>query len=139
MSIDPANENPGSNLTLPAFGLVETERLLAMDELFAVVRDKFPVSPGHSLIIPRRSVMRFLELTAVEKSRLLDWADWAQTHLEQTLTPAPEAFNLGVNDGKAAGQTMPQFHFHVIPRWTGDVTDPRGGVRWVIPRKAKYW
>jgi diadenosine tetraphosphate (Ap4A) HIT family hydrolase len=113
--------------------------VLAVDDLFAMVCDKFPVSPGHSLIIPRRPLTRFQELTAVEKSRLLEWVDWAQARLQQTLTPAPEAFNLGVNDGKAAGQTMPQFHFHVIPRHSGDVADPRGGVRWVIPEKAKYW
>jgi diadenosine tetraphosphate (Ap4A) HIT family hydrolase len=75
----------------------------------------------------------------VEKSRLLEWVEWAQACLQQTLTPAPEAFNLGVNDGKAAGQTMPQFHFHVIPRHSGDVADPQGGLRWVIPEKAKYW
>ena len=136
-----ANSHPeaGAELTLPAFGLIEPERVLAVDELFAVVSDKFPVSPGHVLIIPRRPLMRFQELDAGEKSRLLEWVDWAQVHLQQTLTPAPEAFNLGVNDGKASGQTMPQFHFHVIPRHTGDVADPRGGVRWVIPAKAKYW
>jgi diadenosine tetraphosphate (Ap4A) HIT family hydrolase len=54
-------------------------------------------------------------------------------------SPKPDGFNLGVNDGAAAGQTMAQFHFHVIPRYAGDVADPRGGVRWVIPDKAKYW
>ena len=136
-----ANSHPdaGADLTLPAFGLIEPQRVLAVDDLFAVVSDKFPVSPGHTLIIPRRAVTRFQELTAVEKSRLLEWVEWAQARLQQTLTPAPEAFNLGVNDGKAAGQTMPQFHFHVIPRRSGDVADPRGGVRWVIPEKAKYW
>jgi len=136
-----ANSDPdvGAELTLPAFGLIEPNRVLALDDLFAVVSDKFPVSPGHVLIIPRRSLTRFQELNAGEKSRLLEWVDWAQARLQQTLTPVPEAFNLGVNDGKAAGQTMPQFHFHVIPRRSGDVADPRGGVRWVIPEKAKYW
>jgi diadenosine tetraphosphate (Ap4A) HIT family hydrolase len=129
----------GHELTLPAFGLIEPERVLATDDLFAVVSDKFPVSPGHTLIIPRRPLVRFQELNATEKSRLLEWVDWAQRHLEATLMPAPEDFNLGVNDGKAAGQTMAQFHFHVIPRHSGDVADPRGGVRWVIPEKAKYW
>jgi diadenosine tetraphosphate (Ap4A) HIT family hydrolase len=129
----------GSDLNLPAFGQIESERVLAMDDLFAVVSDKFPVSPGHTLIIPRRALTRFQELNAAEKLRLLEWVEWAQERLQQTLTPPPEAFNLGVNDGKVAGQTMPQFHFHVIPRHTGDVADPRGGVRWVIPAKAKYW
>jgi diadenosine tetraphosphate (Ap4A) HIT family hydrolase len=136
-----ANSYPvaGTELTLPAFGLIEPERVLAVDELFAVVTDKFPVSRGHMLIIPRRPLTRFQELNAGEKSRLLEWVEWAQARLQQTLMPVPEAFNLGVNDGKAAGQTMPQFHFHVIPRHSGDVADPRGGVRWVIPEKAKYW
>ena len=128
-----------NDLNLPAFGLIESERVLATDELFAVISDKFPVSPGHTLIIPRRALTRFQELSATEKSRLLEWVNWVQVRLQQTLTPPPEAFNLGVNDGKLAGQTMSQFHFHVIPRHAGDVADPRGGVRWVIPTKAKYW
>ena len=139
MPTAPPHPNAAAELTLPAFGLIEPERVLATDDLFAVLKDKFPVSPGHTLIIPRRPLTRFAELTAAEKLRLLEWVEWAQTHMQQTLTPAPEAFNLGVNDGKAAGQTMPQFHFHVIPRHTGDVADPRGGIRWVIPAKAEYW
>ena len=124
---------------LPAFGNIEPERVLAVDDLFAVVKDKFPVTPGHTLIIPRRAVVRFQELSSPEKARLLELVEWAQKQLGATLVPAPEGFNLGVNDGRAAGQTMPQFHFHVIPRRTGDVADPRGGVRWVIPERAKYW
>lgn len=139
MTTNSESQSPGHELTLPVFGLIEPERVLGKDELFAVVRDKFPISPGHTLIIPRRSLMQFKELTAAEKSRLMEWAQWAQDQLQSTLTPAPEAFNLGLNDGPAAGQTMPQFHFHVIPRYTGDVSDPRGGVRWVIPSKARYW
>jgi diadenosine tetraphosphate (Ap4A) HIT family hydrolase len=126
-------------LVLPAFGVIEPERVLAADELFAVVRDKFPVTPGHTLIIPRRAVKRFRELTEAEQGRLLRWVGWAQVFLTKEQQPTPEDFNLGVNDGPAAGQTMPQFHFHVIPRRTGDVVDPRGGVRWVIPEKARYW
>lgn len=129
----------GSELTLPAFGAIERERVLAVDDLFAVVSDGFPVSSGHTLIIPRRALTRFQELNAAEKARLLVWVEWAQNRLLATLSPAPDAFNLGVNNGKAAGQTMPQFHFHVIPRHHGDVADPRGGIRWVKPEKAKYW
>jgi diadenosine tetraphosphate (Ap4A) HIT family hydrolase len=126
-------------LELPAFGAIEYERVLALDDLFAVVWDKYPLAPGHTLIIPRRPVQRFRDLTAPEKVRLLEWVDWAQQHLEATLSPAPEGFNLGVNDGRAAGQTILQFHFHVIPRCAGDVADPRGGLRWIIPAKARYW
>ncbi len=131
-----ANDNV--ELELPAFGVIERERVLAVDELFAVVKDKFPVTTGHTLIIPRRVVLRFAELNAAERVRLLELVEWAQRNLA-ALVPAPEGFNLGVNDGPAAGQTMPQFHFHVIPRRSGDVADPRGGVRWVIPAKARYW
>lgn len=126
-------------LELPAFGMIDPGRLMGVDELFAVVRDNFPISPGHVLIIARRPVRRFQELAPAEKTRLLYWVDWAQTELAATLSPAPDAFNFGLNDGPAAGQTMPQFHFHVIPRYNGDVPDPRGGVRWTIPGKARYW
>jgi len=129
---------PGQ-LILPAFGQIERERMLAVDDLFAVISDKFPISPGHTLIIARRPVARFQDLTSQEKARLLVWIDWTQEHLASYLSPAPDAFNFGLNDGPAAGQTMPQFHFHIIPRYAGDVPDPRGGVRHVIPSKANYW
>ncbi len=126
------------SLELPAFGEFDPSRLLAVDDLFAVVTDKFPISPGHTLVITRRPVARFQELTSAEKARLLVWIDWAQQHLSD-LDPKPDGFNLGLNDGPAAGQTMRQFHFHVIPRYAGDVPDPRGGIRHVIPSKARYW
>ena len=128
-----------AQLDLPAFGEIEPTRVLVHDDLFAVVTDKYPVSPGHCLIIARRPVARFQALTSVEKTRLLHWIDWTQQHLSTALTPAPGAFNFGLNDGSAAGQTMPQFHFHIIPRYAGDVPDPRGGVRYVVPSKARYW
>ena len=131
------SKQPG--VMLPAFGIIESERVLALSELFAVVKDKFPVTEGHSLIIPRRAVSRFAELSAAEKSDLLELVEWTERYLEATLMPAPEGFNLGINDGPVAGQTIPQFHFHVIPRRKGDVTDSRGGVRCVVPDKAKYW
>lgn len=126
-------------VSLPVFGEIEPARVLASDELFAVVQDKFPISPGHTLIIARRPVGRYADLTAQEKARLLALIDWTQEHLTTHLKPAPDAFNFGLNDGPAAGQTMPQLHFHVIPRYAGDVPDPRGGIRHIIPSKAKYW
>jgi len=85
-----------------------------------------------------RALLHLQQRTS-EKARLLVWIDWIQQHLASTLSTPPDAFNLGLNDGPAAGQTMSQFHFHVIPRYTGDVPDPRGGVRHVIPSKARYW
>jgi|ERR1043166_2064711 diadenosine tetraphosphate (Ap4A) HIT family hydrolase len=121
------------------FATFENERILAEDELFFIIRDKFPISPGHTLIIAKRAVGRFMDLTPNEKLRLLHWVDWSIQHLQCTLKPAPDGFNVGLNDGPAAGQTVDQFHVHVIPRYQGDVPDPRGGVRHVVPSKAKYW
>ncbi len=63
--------------------------------------------------------------------------DRAKETLTQTL--APQGFNIGINDGPIAGQTVLHVHMHLIPRFEGDVADPRGGIRWVIPDKAKYW
>jgi diadenosine tetraphosphate (Ap4A) HIT family hydrolase len=121
------------------FGRIEADRILAEDDLYTVARDNYPVSSGHTLIIARRAVARFTDLTPEEKARLLHWTDWAVQHLQASLKPVPDGFNIGLNDGKAAGQTIPQLHMHVIPRYAGDVPDPRGGVRWVIPAKARYW
>jgi diadenosine tetraphosphate (Ap4A) HIT family hydrolase len=67
------------------------------------------------------------------------WIDWCVTHLESTLDLKPDGFNIGLNDGVAAGQTVAQLHVHIIPRYRGDISDPRGGVRWVVPAKAQYW
>ena len=90
---------------MPGFGTIERERILAEDELFVVARDKYPISPGHSLVIVKRVVTRFQELTADEKTRLLTLVDWCVAHLERSLEPKPDGFNVGLNDGAAAGQT----------------------------------
>src|SRR5688572_11568730 len=89
-------------LVLPAFGTIEPERVLARDELFAVVKDKYPVAEGHTLIIPQRPVSVFLELTVEEQIRLMTWAAWVERHWRKALSPVPDGFNLGVNDGPAA-------------------------------------
>lgn len=124
---------------MKGFGPIEAERILAEDELFLIARDKYPISPGHTLVIVKRLVARFDQLTQEEKLRLLHWVDWGMQHLQTILERKPDGFNLGLNDGPAAGQTVPQLHFHIIPRYAGDVPDPRGGVRHVIPSKARYW
>ncbi len=94
---------------------------------------------GHSLVIAKRVVARFSQLTTDEKARLMTWIDWSISHLQSALDPKPDGFNVGLNDGTAAGQTVGHFHVHVIPRYDGDVPDPRGGVRWIFPTKARYW
>lgn len=101
------------------------------------IRDGYPVSPGHSLIIPRRHVGSFFEITPDERLALLELLDHAKATLAAELSP--DGWNIGINDGPAAGQTVPHLHIHLIPRYQGDLPDPRGGVRWVIPHKADYW
>jgi diadenosine tetraphosphate (Ap4A) HIT family hydrolase len=121
------------------FGDIEKNRVLLEDDLFLVIRDKFPVSAGHTLIVAKRMVVRFCDLKQEEKMRLMEWIDWCMNHLNAALTPKPDGFNVGLNDGAAAGQTIAQLHVHIIPRYHGDVPDPRGGVRFVIPEKGRYW
>jgi diadenosine tetraphosphate (Ap4A) HIT family hydrolase len=129
------DQNKGS---INSFGSLKINQIIKENEHFVVVHDKYPVSPGHTLIIAKRSITRFSELSKQEKFDLIELVDWAVCYLEKNLKPKPDSFNLGINDGVAAGQTIGQFHYHVIPRYTGDVADPRGGIRFVIPSKGKY-
>lgn len=119
------------------FCQLDAERIVFADNVTLVIRDAFPVSPGHTLIIPRRHVGSFFQLTAPERESMFELLTQAKVELDETLQP--DGFNIGINDGAAAGQTVPHLHLHLIPRYRGDVPDPRGGVRWVLPDKAKYW
>ena len=98
--------------------------------------DDYPVSPGHILVIPKRHFPSFFTATIEEYSDILKLIDIAQEHLIQQYNP--DRFNLGVNIGEAAGQTVMHLHVHLIPRYKGDIEDPRGGVRGVIPDKQIY-
>jgi diadenosine tetraphosphate (Ap4A) HIT family hydrolase len=88
-------------------------------------------------VIPKRHVGSFFDTTTEERLALMELIDQAKLALDREFHPA--AYNLGLNDGPAAGQSIPHVHFHLIPRYEGDRTDARGGVRWVLPEKAKYW
>jgi diadenosine tetraphosphate (Ap4A) HIT family hydrolase len=116
---------------------LEPSRILDSNTHCFMIRDDFPVSPGHTLVIPRRHVGSFFELDAAERQDLVDLLDVARRALDAEY--APDAYNLGLNDGPAAGQSIPHVHMHLIPRYAGDCADPRGGVRWILPEKAKYW
>jgi len=116
---------------------ISTSRVIDADDLALVIRDNFPVSPGHTLIIPRRHVDSFFSITDQERVSLMRLLNRAQSALHREYAPA--AYNIGINDGLAAGQTVRHLHIHLIPRYTGDSEDPRGGVRWVLPGKAQYW
>jgi diadenosine tetraphosphate (Ap4A) HIT family hydrolase len=99
--------------------------------------DLFPVTGGHTLVIPRRHVTSIFDLPKNEFFEI--WALVSDVRTKINELDAPGGFNIGINDGAAAGQTIPHAHIHVIPRRIGDVQDPRGGIRWVIAETAKYW
>ena len=119
------------------FCTLPPERILLTSAHGVIIRDGFPISPGHTLIIPRRHVDSFFNLTADERVDLIGLLDQAKAGVEKEFKP--DTYNIGINDGTAAGQTVPHLHIHLIPRYTGDIPDPRGGVRWIIPKKADYW
>ena len=98
--------------------------------------DGYPVSEGHCLIIPKRHVNSIDELSDVELKDL--YVVLHQTKILLIETYLPDGFNIGINEGEAAGQTIPHLHIHLIPRYEGDVVCPRGGVRGVIPSKKEY-
>ena len=112
------------------------ERLFYEDELVRGIWDGFPVSPGHALLIPRRHVATWFEAAQEEQLAIVRAMSTARERIEQRFHP--DGFNIGVNVGGAAGQTVFHLHVHIIPRYRGDVPDPRGGVRHVIPSKGNY-
>jgi len=119
------------------FCRLPADRITAQDPHCLTIRDGYPVSPGHTLIIPKRHVASFFETTAEEREAILKALDQAKRALDAEFAPA--AYNIGINDGPAAGQTVGHLHIHLIPRYEGDQADPRGGIRWIIPDKARYW
>ena len=114
----------------------EREMLIESGHSFAFP-DGFPIAEGHSLVIPRRHDSSLFDLTEEEQMDL--WRLVTNVRNRLTELHRPDGFNVGLNDGRAAGQTVMHAHVHVIPRRHGDVADPRGGVRWVVPDKAAYW
>ncbi|MFC3530907.1 HIT family protein [Vogesella facilis] len=119
------------------FCTLADDRVLLSNLHGTAIRDGFPISPGHTLIIPRRHIGSFFELEDVERMALLELIDEAKCELDSELQA--DGYNIGINDGAAAGQTVPHLHIHLIPRYQGDRDDPRGGIRWIIPEKADYW
>jgi diadenosine tetraphosphate (Ap4A) HIT family hydrolase len=116
---------------------LSAERIVLANELAVVIRDAFPVSPGHTLILPQRHVASFFDVSGEERKAMLALLQSAKLGLDAALQP--NGYNVGINDGAAAGQTVLHVHLHLIPRYIGDSEDPRGGVRWIFPHKAKYW
>jgi diadenosine tetraphosphate (Ap4A) HIT family hydrolase len=113
------------------------ERIIDSNDLALVIRDGYPASPGHTLVMPKRHIGSWFEIAPEEQSAMLILLERAKAVLEEEFKP--DGYNIGINDGPTAGQTVPHLHMHLIPRYKGDQEDPRGGVRWIIPEKAKYW
>ena len=114
----------------------EADRCFFASDLVFGLWDAYPVSPGHALLIPRRHVASWFEATSEEQRSLLDAIEVTKLAIEKK--HRPDGYNIGINVSAAAGQTVFHLHVHVIPRYLGDVPDPRGGVRHVIPAKGNY-
>jgi len=119
------------------FCTLPPNRIWVQTETTIALLDGYPVSEGHTLVIPKRHVMILHDLPPPELQEIWNVVSAMRQLLVKRFHP--DGFNIGVNEGSAAGQTVPHAHIHIIPRFKGDVPDPRGGVRWVIPEKAKYW
>ncbi|OGU00120.1 MAG: HIT family hydrolase [Geobacteraceae bacterium GWB2_52_12] len=146
------SKNPICPFCAPA----NSEVILSNDHAFAIY-DGYPVTPGHTLIVPKRHIASFFEATKEEQAAMFELlaemrerlksppsslSEMGETnkHSENTeCLSIPDGYNIGINDGPAAGQTVMHMHIHLIPRYAGDTNDPRGGVRWIMPVKAPYW
>ncbi len=113
------------------------DRMVGETELAYSIRDAFPVTPLHTLVIPKRHVRGYFELGRSELNTCHRLVEQEKRSIEQA-DASVEGFNVGINDGKVAGQTIFHCHIHLIPRRKGDTVDPTGGVRHVMPGKGFY-
>jgi diadenosine tetraphosphate (Ap4A) HIT family hydrolase len=115
---------------------VPREQWLASNEVAFAIADRFPVNPGHTLVVPHRLVGTWWEVTPTERTGLLELVDVVKEILDRE--HRPDGYNVGFNAGAAAGQTVDHLHVHVIPRFVGDTFDPRGGIRHALPGRGNY-
>ncbi|WP_082137349.1 HIT family protein [Lactiplantibacillus herbarum] len=106
--------------------------LVLENDLAAAFFDKHPVSPGHLLIIPKRHYPTFFDVPTVERDAMFSLLEQAKSYLDERYHP--NGYNIGINVEPAAGQTVMHCHLHLIPRYQGDVPDPRGGIRKMLPK-----
>jgi diadenosine tetraphosphate (Ap4A) HIT family hydrolase len=118
------------------FCAVPPDRMLDASDHAFVVHDAYPVTRGHTLIISRRHVTDIFDLTEAEIDDFFRLLRTARERIDRAFRPS--GYNVGVNIGRDAGQTIMHVHVHIIPRYSGDCDDPTGGVRGIIPGKARY-
>jgi len=114
----------------------EGREIIIENDMVYATYDKFPVSKGHALIIPKRHCSNYFDLSIEEQSSCWNLMNEVKALISEKLHP--NGFNIGINIDEAAGQTIAHVHIHLIPRYHGDVHDPKGGVRGVIPRRKGY-
>ncbi|MGE5418228.1 MAG: HIT family protein [Acidobacteriota bacterium] len=112
------------------------ENVIASNELVYAVYDTCPVTKGHLLVIPKRHVASYFDTTLEEKNAINDVIDECKKLMDAKYNP--DGYNIGINCGEAAGQTIFHVHVHLIPRYAGDVSNPRGGIRGIIPGRSDY-
>lgn len=113
------------------------ERVIGECELTKTFIDSYPASPGHTLIVPKRHFATYFEATEDEMLAIGKAVQNAKQILDEEFSP--DGYNIGINNGLTAGQSVMHLHVHLIPRYKGDVEDPKGGVRWILKDKANYW
>lgn len=129
-------EHLSNTSVCPFCGPLSDRQILAENHLAFAIFDKFPVNPGHALIIPKRHIASYFELSTEEQAACWQLLPEVKSQLEAKFQP--QAYNIGMNLGETAGQTVMHVHLHLIPRYLGDVENPRGGVRGVIPGRKEY-
>jgi len=119
------------------FHPIAPERLLLETQRCVAFLDTKPASKGHALVVAKIVTASLFDLPVELQTELWEAVRRVREILIERFRP--DGFNIGINDGAAAGQTVPHAHMHIIPRYLNDVPDPRGGIRWIIPAKARYW
>lgn len=124
------------NNNCPFCNLSKNVEIICESDTCVAFYDKYPVSPGHALIIPKRHVASYFDLTDQEREAMNQMLQYVKKKVDERFRP--DGYNIGINVNKTAGQSVFHVHMHLIPRYAGDVEDPKGGVRGVIPNKQKY-
>ena len=116
---------------------IEDGEVIEQSTLAVAFADAFPISRGHTLVVSKRHEADFFALSDMEQAAM--WVVALRAKDRIMADHEPTGFNVAINVGADAGQTVDHAHLHIVPRYAGDVDDPRGGVRWVIPEHARYW